>query len=274
MQENPMVDITLQEAGPDDAAGNASEAPQAGGATLDEVLGTQTDELRMEASQPEQQKGGEKQAGWIQKRIQEGVSKQIQSVLAKERAKIAAAYDEKLRPLQEAMLHRDADDLVSSGKVASREIALEYLRLKNGMPAMPGEPERPNQPARNEKGQFTSNQANQPNQSIQSSSPDDAEAYGQMLIAQAKAIEAAGGIDVLEVYNTDPEIKRRVLSREWDFADVYKHVAGKSAHTLPSPARRPNGSGFATRSIGDLNSEQFKKVQDYLAQGGVIDMRT
>jgi hypothetical protein len=274
MQENPMVDTSLQEAGPDDAAINASESTQAEGATLDDVLGTQPDVSRPESSQPEEQKGGEKQAGWIQKRIQDGVNKQIQSVLAQERAKIAAEYDSKLRPLQEAMLSRDADDLVSSGKVASREIALEYLRLKNGLPTQSAEPEKSFQPVRNEKGQFTGAQSNQSNQSSQSSSPDDAEAYGQMLIAQAKAIEAAGGIDVLEVYNTDPEVKRRVLSREWDFADVYKHMAGKSAHTLPTPSRRPNGSGFAARSIGDLSSEQFKKVQDYLAQGGVIDMRT
>jgi hypothetical protein len=151
---------------------------------------------------------------------------------------------------------------------------LEYLRLKNGLPGMQAESERLNQAARNEKGQFTSNQKNQATQSTQSSSPDDAEAYGQMLIAQAKAIEAAGGIDVLEVYNTDPEIKRRVLSREWDFADVYKNVAGKTSNSLPTPARRPNGSGFSTRSISECSSEQFKKVQDYLAQGGVIDMRT
>jgi hypothetical protein len=272
MQDNPMVDTSLQEVGPDDAATNASNTLKAEGATLDEVLGTQPEASgAAELSQPEQQKGGEKQAGWIQKRIQEGVQKQLQAVLAEERGKIAAEYDLKLRPLQEAMLNRDADDLVGSGKVTSREIALEYLRLKNGLPAMQGEPERPNQPARNEKGQFTVSQSNQ---TTQSSPPDDAEAYGQMLIAQAKAIEAAGGIDVLEAYNTDPEVKRRVLSREWDFADVYKHVAGKSANTLPTPARRPNGSGFAVRSIGDLNSEQFKKVQDYLAQGGVIDMRT
>lgn len=270
-----MVDATLQEAGPDDTARTASPNPQADGATLDEVLGIQPDASKnSESAQPENSKVGEKQAGWIQKRIQEGVNKQIQAVLAQERAKIAAAYDLKLRPLQEAMLNRDAEDLVSSGKVASREIALEYLRLKNGLPAMPAEFEGPNQPARNEKGQFTANQSNQTNQATQSFSLGDAEVYGQMLIAQAKAIEAAGGIDVLEIYNTDPEMKRRVLSREWDFADVYKHVAGNSANELPTPSRKPNGGGFAVRSIGDLSSEQFKKIQDYLAQGGVIDMRT
>jgi len=93
------------------------------------------------------------------------------------------------------------------------------------------------------------------------------------LIAQAKAIEAASGIDVLEVYNTDPEIKRKILSREWDFADVAKNMMGQTVSMLPSPARKPNGGGLASRSIGDLSSEQFKKVQLYLEQGGVIDMR-
>jgi hypothetical protein len=77
MQENPMVDSTLQEAGPDDTAINASESPRAEGATLDDVLGTQPDVSRQEASQSENTKGGEKQAGWIQKRIQDGVNKQM-----------------------------------------------------------------------------------------------------------------------------------------------------------------------------------------------------
>lgn len=263
--DNPLneilsVDTNPQEMQPDDAALNISQT-QPEGATLEAVLGQQEKpKADTQDNEPPQ-----KQAGWIQKRIDEGVNKRLQSALSEERAKIAAEYDAKLKPLQDSILNREADDLVSQGEFKSKERAMEYLRLKNGMTTAPAEPEKSAQPARNEKGQFASQ-----------STPDDAEAYGQILIAQAETIKTLGGPDVLEAYNTDPEVKRRVLSREWDFTDVAKHLSGEKrpSNALPTPSRKPNGTGFATKSIGELNSEQFKKVQDYLAQGGVIDMRT
>jgi hypothetical protein len=270
--DNPLneftVDTNPQEMQPDDAAIGIPSTQQPEGATLEAVLGQQ--EAPKDGTQPNDQQPQGKQAGWIQKRIQEGVQKQLQVVLAEERAKIAAEYDAKLKPLQDSILGREADDLVSQGEFKSRERALEYLRLKNGLPAASQEPEKPAQPARNDKGQFT--QTNP-------TAPGDTEAYGQVLIAQVKAIEAASGINVMDIYNADPEVKRRILSREWDFTDVYKHASGGNQPggyqpTLPTPSRRPNGSGVASRPINEYSSEQFKKINDFLAQGGVIDLRT
>ncbi len=263
MQENPMVETTLQDVGPDDTALETAANPNAEGTTLDAVLDEQPESARRQ----EQPKGTEKQAGWIQKRIQEGVSKQLQAALAQERLRMAAEYDLKLRPLQEAALSRDADELVASGKITSKEMALEFLRLKRGVPAPQQEAEQTPLPLRNEKGQFTSQPTN---------TPDSTEQYGQMLIAQAKAIEVASGLNVMDAYNEDPEVKHRVLSREWDFSDVARYmVSGGQASTnpLPTPTRRPNGLGPSARSIHDLSTEQFGRIQKYLEQGGVIDMR-
>ena len=76
MQENPTVDTSMQDVGLDDAALETTADTNAEGASLDDVLDVQQEAPR-QPEQPEQPKGQEKQAGWIQKRIQEGVSKQI-----------------------------------------------------------------------------------------------------------------------------------------------------------------------------------------------------
>lgn len=260
MQENQLVDNVMPEAGLDDAALEALAPGQQEETTLDTFVNE--DDAAQEANLPEQPKG-EKQAGWIQRRIQEGVNRQMQQALAQERARIAAEYDAKLRPLQEAVLIRQAEDLVRSGKVASRDIALEYLRLKSGL-APESLSNESSQPIRNEKGQFVSQVQLQ---------AQETERYGSMLIAQVKAIEAATGLNVLDAYNQDPEVKRRVLNREWDFADVAKHMAGGAPSGLPTPTRRPNGQGPQARSVNDLTGEQFSRMQKYLERGGVIDMR-
>lgn len=257
MQENPMVESRMPGAGPDDAAKEAAGQSQREETTLDAFV--EEDQGPEENQTPEQGKE-EKQGGWIQRRIQEGVNRQMQQVLSQERARIAAEYDAKIKPLQEAMLQREAEDLVRSGKVHSKDLALEYLRLKNGLAPEAQKP----QPARNERGQFASQEQAQ---------AGEVERYGSMLIAQVKAIEAATGLNVMDAYNTDDEVKRRILSREWDFADVAKYMAGQTPSGLPIPTRRPNGQGPAARSVNDLTGEQFTKMQKYLERGGVIDMR-
>ncbi len=253
-----MVESNLPGAGPDDAALEAAELNQREETTLDAFV---DGDNAAEDDQPAEQPREEKQAGWIQRRIQEGVQKQLQQALVKERARIAAEYDAKLAPLKEAMLQREAEDLVRTGKVASKDIALEYLRLKNGLAPQASQPQ---QSPRNERGQFVTQEQGQ---------AQEAERYGGMLIAQVKAIEAATGLNVMDAYNADPEVKRRILSREWDFADVLKHMTGQTPAGLPTPTRRPNGQGPAARSVNDLTGEQFSRMQKYLERGGVIDMR-
>lgn len=262
MQENPLVDGIMPGAGPDDTALEAADANGQEETTLDAFM--DEDQGQEEANPPETQRG-EKQGGWIQRRIQEGVQKGLQQALTEERARIAAEYDAKLRPLREAVLIREAEDLVRSGKVASRDLALEYLRLKNGIEQ---DVPQAQQQMRNERGQFVSREQVQLQAQTQ-----ETERYGNMLIAQVKAIEAATGLNVMDVYNADPEVKQRILNREWDFADVAKHMTGQTPSGLPSPTRRPNGGGPAARSVNDLTGEQFSKMQKYLERGGVIDMR-
>lgn len=251
-----MVENSLPDAGPDDTVLEAAELSQREETTLDAFV---EEDQESGDDQPAEQPKEEKQAGWIQRRIQEGVNRQMQQVLSQERARIAAEYDAKLKPLREAMLQREAEDLVRSGRVATKDLALEYLRLKNGIA-----PEMGQQPARNERGQFVSQAQVQ---------AQEVERYGNMLIAQVKAIEAATGLNVMDAYNTDADVKRRILSREWDFSDVAKHITGQTPSGLPTPTRRPNGQGPASRSVNDLTGEQFTKMQKYLERGGVIDMR-
>ena len=90
------------------------------------------------------------------------------------------------------------------------------------------------------------------------------------LITQARTILAVAQVDVFAVYNTDAEIRTRVLNGEMDFIDVYKAIKPVSAP--PAPVRGANG-GVGTMNIGAMNEKQFDKLNQMLSRGMKVDMR-
>ena len=92
----------------------------------------------------------------------------------------------------------------------------------------------------------------------------------QELITQARTIWAIAQVDVLSVYNTDVEIRNRVLSGAMDFIDVYKTV--KPAQTPPAPVRSANGAAGGM-NISAMNEQQFTKLNEMLSKGAKVDMR-
>jgi len=92
----------------------------------------------------------------------------------------------------------------------------------------------------------------------------------QELITQARTIQEIARVDVLAVYNTDPEIRARVLRGEWDFIDVYRAVKPVSAP--PAPVRSANGS-MGGMNIAAMNENQFEKLNRMLSRGMKVDMR-
>lgn len=92
----------------------------------------------------------------------------------------------------------------------------------------------------------------------------------QELITQARTIQAVTGVDVLSVYNTDVEVRTRVLNGEMDFIDVWKSMKIQSAP--PAPVRSANG-GVGAMNIGAMNENQFSKLNEMLSKGVKVDMR-
>ena len=92
----------------------------------------------------------------------------------------------------------------------------------------------------------------------------------QELIAQAHTIQAVAQVDVMALYNTDPEVRARILRGEWDFIDVWKQM--KPVQQPPVPVRTANG-GVGTMNIGGMNDQQFEKLNEMLKRGAKVDMR-
>ena len=92
----------------------------------------------------------------------------------------------------------------------------------------------------------------------------------QELIAQARTIQAVAQADVMALYNTDPDIRARILKGEWDFIDVWKNM--QPAQLPPVPARSANG-GAGAMNIGGMNDQQFSKLNEMLRRGAKVDMR-
>ena len=92
----------------------------------------------------------------------------------------------------------------------------------------------------------------------------------QALFAQAQAILLISGMDVMSIFETDVEVRQKVLSGEWDFLDVWKQIAPRTP-TPPAPVRSANGS-MGNVNIGAMNSRQFEKLNEIIDRGGKIDM--
>ena len=92
----------------------------------------------------------------------------------------------------------------------------------------------------------------------------------QELITQARTIQAVTQADVMALYNTDPEVRARILHGEWDFIDVWKQM--QPAQQPPVPVRTANG-GAGAMNIGGMNDQQFEKLNEMLKRGAKVDMR-
>lgn len=177
--------------------------------------------------------------GWIKRRIEEGVRRETAAL----EQRLRSEYEQRLAPLREAALQTEADRLVREGEFRTRERAQEYLRLKSGAPAQP--------------------------EAVQ-----QVQLRAQSLFAQAKAIQALDGTDVLSLYHTNPEVRQRVLSGEWDFMDVYRRAAQQAQPSaIPAPVRGANGGAGDTPDIRHMSAAQLARMNRDLMRGEVIDFR-
>ena len=92
----------------------------------------------------------------------------------------------------------------------------------------------------------------------------------QELITQARTILEVAKVDLFAVYNTDVDVRTKILTGQMDFIELYRQM--RPAIQPPAPVRSANG-GVGSVSIGGMNDVQFEKLNQMLSRGGKVDMR-
>ena len=199
---------------------------------------------------------GTSEPGWIKKRVEKAVQKAVAEALAQQQAE----FDKQMAPIREKLIEDEARELVRSGEVKNLETAKELVRLRKGQPTTVSQAtqDRGEQP-RNDKGQYA------PKEDPATSARID------MLRHQADKIKAAGGPDVIAEFQSNEEIKQKVISGEMDFYDVRDELNKQTSKRgrPPAPMRSPNGaSGSQKSTIAGMSAEQFAKFDKSLDEEG------
>ena len=191
-----------------------------------------------------------REPGWVRQRVDKAVQKAVQETEARMRAE----FEGTLAPIRESMMEREADNLVASGEFKTRERAMEYVRMKNGLPGA-AQPTAPQQ------------------QAPQQVDPE-VKARGNLLAQQAAKIKANYGIDVMAEFNSNNDTRQKILSGEWDFYDVAESVQTGGRRSAPPLVRSPGGSGLSGKfSVADMSDAQFEQLQQNLRAGRTYDAR-
>ena len=212
-----------------------------------------------EITQEADQAAPAKEPGWIKQRVDKAVQKAIRET----EERMSQQFESTLAPIRESMMERQAEQLVASGEFKTKEIALEYVRLKGGNVSVAA-PEQQTQAApRDAQGRFAPRQ-----QQSEDSRNAMADARADLLAKQADKIKARTGVDVMALFQQDQNVKQRILSGEWDFYDVAEAV-GKQRGSVPMPIRSANGAAIGPTTIAEMTDAQFAKLQENLAAGKV-----
>lgn len=232
--------------------------------TLADVIGDQTSgQEQAQLTDASNETVPAQEPGWYAKRR----AKDRADWEAENNAKMAPVLSQ-LAQLQEYRLGVEADKLVASGKISDRDMAIEYLRNKEGIPAPAAAT-----PPRDERGRFTSPNTPAPQTEV----PNEVQQRANELYAQAKTLQKYSGVDVLGVYRSNPAYAEKVNSGEWDMADVLRasqEAAPAQQVRTPAPVRSSNGNGIGSPNFMNMTSEAFAKVNEELRKGGRINMQT
>lgn len=199
-----------------------------------------------------------KEPGWIRSRIDKAVAKAIRET----EERMSQQFEQTLAPIRESMMERQAQDLVSSGEFKSKEVALEYVRLKGGNVSVAAPTDESARTQRDQQGRFVSQQQQPEEDPV-------ARAQASFLAKQAEKIRNTRGIDVMQIFNADPDVQQRVLSGEWDFYDVAEQAGARGS--IPRPIRSSNGATMTPTTIANMTDAQFQKLQENLAAGKVYN---
>ena len=262
MENNYTVDETMMESVLDDAV----QAPETEADALSAALGIAAD-TDVEA---EQQDGGEKLED-VQDKGLRGRMKQFEQRGYKRGAQEAESkwaeerkgYQEKLARYEQMELEAEARKFAQENKIPE-EIALDYMRMKKGMPAAAEQP-------RDDAGRFA------PQQSKAEPEADATKARAITLMTQAEAYEkmSDGAVTkdaILEAFQNNTEVRQKVVSGEWDFTDVGRALSG-GQQRAPRVSRSATNGKIGTSTFMGMSDEDFASFDERIRQGAVFDAR-
>ena len=256
MVENEDFDTEADDTLPEDVEVETDESETE---SLDSIVEEDEEESQEHAAEPETPSASE--PGWIKQRVNKAVEKAVRET----EARMQAMFDQQMAPIREKMLNDEAKELVRQGEFKSLDRAKEYLQLKQGLPTTQPQAPAPQQTQpRNDQGQFA------PKQDAGTSTRVD------MLAHQADAIKADTGLDVIDVFTNDEDIKQRVISGELDFYDVAKMMQQSNGRKRPpAPMRSPNGASGSVQpnAIQNMSDEQFARMEKKIREGARISLR-
>lgn len=249
---------------------DAVQAPEHSAAALSEMLvGAEEGAVETEPQENEtkQQEEAPKMSGGLKGRLLEAEKKGEKRGYDAGRQALQQEYEARLAQMQERLTKLDEYELrEEAAKLAKDEniseaIAMRLLRAEKGMkaPEQPKAEEKPAQ-ARDSAGRFTSPQKEEVN------------TRAQFLYAQAQSIMRRTGVDAIELYkNADSETQSRIARGEIDFEDIVSEAMSSSQRT--PPVVKANGGSAGSKRLADMNASDFRKMDEYVMQGGVIDLR-
>lgn len=225
-----------------------------------ESLDSLTEEESEEEQEPEEEQGTGSEPGYVQQRIQKALARERASIKAEIQAEMEAQY----APLRERLLEMDAKELVSKGVVKDIDTARELVRYRNGQQAAPKAIEPQEQP-RNDQGQYMPKE------------DPVIQAKIDLLANQADKIKAKTGIDVIEIFSNDPDIKNKVINGEMDFYDVAEQAKENNTgrRRSPAPTRSPNGASGqqSHNAISSMSDEQFERMERKIKEGARYSLK-
>lgn len=263
MEDQVMTEFEPMEQTSPEQAQDASSTPVAedGSASFSDFLSGDTEGTAV-SEEPVEQEAPQtpREPGYVKKRLDKQAAQYTAQI--DELNERIASYDKEIARLSEYYYQQQANELVKSGKVRDPEIALAYVKSQAGL-----EPkqEQVTPQMRDENGRFTSGE----NAEIR--------AQAQSLYNEAMTIQNVTGVDVMAVYNNDPEVRDNVLSGKWTFKDVYDSVVVQkpdgSSKRVPSAVRSSNGVDLQSVNVRRMSNSEYRKLDDFLAKGGKVDMR-
>lgn len=252
-------DTTVEQEFTESAQADAVQAPEQEASTLTDLM----DEMPEEAAEASQDGKESKQelSGGIKGRLLASEKKgyergrsEAEAAWAEERK----GYEARISALQELELKEEAKKLAAEEGI-SEAIATRLLRAERGL--KPPAESAPAQQPRDDRGRFVEDTARKEN-----------DAYAQKLMAQAEAVKRLTGIDVMEAFNSDDDVKRRIASREIDFYDLADEMK-EPARKVPPVVKASSGDTSRRRGIMSLSDEQFDELDRRLEKGAHYDMR-
>ena len=240
--DNEAMDDTL----PEDIVEETTEDSE----DLSSITG---EEVAPEEEKPEEEPKAT-EPGWIKKRVEKAVEKAVRET----EARMQAMFEEQMAPIREKMIEDEAQELVRNRKVADIETARELVRLRKGQ-APATSPQTQQEQPRQSNGRFA------PKEDAATTARID------MLKHQADAIRAKGGPDVIAEFQSNPEIKKKVIAGDMDFYEVadYLREQKPSRKKPPSPMRSANGAtATSPNAIDSMSDEQFDRMERNIKEKG------